>query len=113
MKNANPFMLFIGVFWMLVAVPYLVSLFPIGQRLVQRMELKLKPRAKTITRISRVRRLIFVLLCGLLAAVEFASAFHHSLDSPAIMFFMVSLPVLYLFLGIWDKPSRSRNGPAA
>ena len=36
-------MLFIGALWIVMAAPFLISLLPMGQRLVERLELRLKP----------------------------------------------------------------------
>jgi hypothetical protein len=99
----NTFMFFIGAMWFFMAALFLISLLPIGQRLLQRLERRLKPGAKTIAGISLPRRVIFILFCGLYAAVALASAFQHSFSSPVVVLFMIVLPALYLLLGIWDR----------
>jgi hypothetical protein len=113
MKNINTLMLIMGSLWIFMAAPFLISLLPIGQRLVQRLELRLKPGARTVAEISRLRRVIFIFFCGLYAAVAFASAFQHSINSPVVVALMICLPGLYLLLGIWDKQFKSKHEPDA
>lgn len=117
MKDINPSMLVLGTVWIGMAAPYIISLFPMGERLVQRFELWLKPGAKpgvkTIAGMSRLRRVIFILFCGLYAAVGFGSAFHHSISSPGVLFFMIGLPALFLWLGREDWWFKSGHGPNA
>jgi hypothetical protein len=113
MKTTDMFILFVGIGWLIMATLFLISLFPAGQRLLQRLELRLKPGAKTIADISRFRRVVFILFCGLYAAVGFASAFERSFSSPLVVVFMILLPSLDLLMRIWDRQFKSKHQPDA
>ena len=113
MKYIDTFMLVVGAFWIFMATPYLISLLPAGQRLAKSKDVRVKGFADGMARISRLRRVVYVLFCGLYAAVGFASAFHHSFSSPAIVLLMILLPGLSLVLGIRDTHFQSRHGPGA
>jgi len=104
----------IGIGWLIWATLFLMTLLPSGLRLLQRLELRLKPGAKTIATIagiSRSTRVVLILFWGLFAAAGFASAFERSRSFSSLL--VVLSGILCLWMGIGGRKLKSKHKPDA
>ena len=101
------FQFVLGVLMGLMMIYLLLGLLPSARRRQQDLEQRLKSGGGAFIPMSCLRRVVGMLLCGLLAAQLFAGAFHDSLSSltgisplPLFIITFFLLPLTSLFLGI-------------
>jgi len=119
MQPFEKFELALGVFWSLVTLYFAIGVLPGVWRRQQQWEAKAKRGGGKIASPSRLQRLIFVLLAGLMSAEVLAGAFHRGLGkmtgigSGAICCLMMILPALYFSVGMVEKRLKCRQRPGA
>lgn len=121
MQTFDKLSFILGVLISLMMIYFLIGLFPGTERRQQELERRLKSGGGTIIPMSRLRRVVAMLMCGMLATQLFAGAFHRNLSTvtgipwPALfgITFLI-LPALVLFLGVRDKRHfKSKHGSDA
>ena len=114
--NANDtFLLVLGIFWSLVTLYFLATLFPPLTHLHRQWEARLKGTdARLINHPTWLQRLVFVPLCGLMSSSVLVQAFHGNfakltgISDGTLCLLMVLFPGLYFTIGIVERRLRRK-----
>jgi hypothetical protein len=116
MQTLDKFKLALGVFWSLVTLYFIISLFSPMDRRLRELDVRLKHTKGTLSTPKRLQRIVFILLASLMSSVILVDAFHRSfaemtgIGSGTVCILMIILPALYFTLGLLEKIRKKGHG---